>query len=254
MGGERKNWDQYVTNAEEIARTPGFTALKEQIVELAGDANGLVVADIGSGTGLLALELAPTAKKVWAIDISERMADYLKAKASSAEFANIETVVASAASLPLVDNSVDIVVSNYCFHHLSEEGKKRALEEVFRVLRPGGRFVFGDMMFNVSVVDARDRKLLVSKVRAILARGIPGIIRVAKNAFLFLTGRWEQPARSEWWSDALEAAGFEQVRVQALEHEGGVAAALRPAAGANAPVGLAGERAVEEIGSAAGQG
>ncbi|MBI2690449.1 MAG: methyltransferase domain-containing protein [Solirubrobacterales bacterium] len=228
MSGARKNWDQYVTNAEEIARTPGFRALKDQIVRLSGSVDGLTVADIGSGTGLLTLEMAPTAEKIWAIDISERMAGYLKAKASSAKFTNVETVVASAASLPLVDESVDVVVSNYCFHHLSEEGKRSAINEVFRVLRPGGKFVFGDMMFNVSVVDARDRKLLASKVRAILSRGVPGLIRVLKNVILFVTGRWEQPARSEWWTDALTNAGFSDVRVEALEHEGGVASAMRP--------------------------
>lgn len=228
MANAGKNWDQYVINAEEVARTPGFLALRDRIIDLAGVANGAVVADIGSGTGLLTLEVAPVAAKVWAIDISERMADYLNAKASSARLTNVETVVASAVSLPLVDSSVDVVVSNYCFHHLSNEDKVKALSEVGRVLKPGGRFVFGDMMFTVSLVDRRDRRLVVSKVRAIAARGVPGMIRVGKNALLLAGGRWEKPARSEWWSSAIRDAGFLDVHVEELAHEGGIATATRP--------------------------
>lgn len=228
MSSAGKNWDQYVINAEEVARTSGFRALKDRIVAMSGDFENPVVVDVGSGTGLLTLALADDAEKVWAIDISERMADYLRAKSSSAGFANVETVVASAVSLPLVDHSADVVVSNYCYHHLSDEDKRRAIDEAFRVLRPGGRFVFGDMMFAVSVTDARDRELLASKIRAIASRGLPGIARIMKNAALYATGRWEKPARSGWWEEALIDAGFSDVFVESMEHEGGVAAAVRP--------------------------
>ncbi|MGK2877618.1 MAG: class I SAM-dependent methyltransferase [Solirubrobacterales bacterium] len=228
MSSAGKNWDQYVINAEEVARTSGFRALRDRIVATSKDLESPVVADIGSGTGLLTLALAGGAQKVWAIDISERMADYLRAKSSSAGFSNVETVVASAVSLPLVDGSVDIVVSNYCYHHLSDDDKQRAISEAYRVLRPGGRFVFGDMMFSVSVVDARDRELLVSKIRSIASRGVPGIVRIVKNFVLYVVGRWEKPARSDWWASALVAAGFADVRVEPLEHEGGFAVAIRP--------------------------
>ncbi len=228
MASSTKNWDRYVSHAEEIARSDGFLALKDQILELVGDSDQLVVADVGSGTGLLTLAVAPDAQRVWAIDISERMCDYLKAKAGSAGLENVETVVATAVSLPLVDDGVDVVVSNYCFHHLSDADKHRAIAEAFRVLRPGGRFVFGDMMFKVSVANVRDRQLVASKVRAIASRGLPGLLRIFKNVALFASGRWEKPARSDWWEAALREAGFTDIEVQPLAHEGGVAACTRP--------------------------
>lgn len=228
MASSTKNWDRYVFHAEEMARSGGFLGLKRRILELVGDLNQPVVADIGSGTGLLTLAMAPDAERVWAIDISERMCDYLRAKASSAELTNVETVVASAVSLPLVDESVDVVVSNYCFHHLSDADKHRAMDEAFRVLRPGGRFVFGDMMFRVSVANVRDRKLIAGKTRAIASRGIPGLFRIAKNGALFASGKWEKPARADWWEQALHRAGFGEIDVQSLAHEGGVAACTRP--------------------------
>jgi ubiquinone/menaquinone biosynthesis C-methylase UbiE len=222
-----KNWNDHVADAEEIARSPGFVDLRDRIIELAEPASGDVVVDVGSGTGLLSLALAPRVSRVWAIDIAPAMTEYLRAKAASADLQNVDAVTASAVSLPLVEASADLLVSNYCFHHLSDGEKQRALAEAHRVLRPGGRLVFGDMMFRVGIHDARDRKVVKDKIRAMLRRGLPGVIRLAKNAIRFAGRRGEQPAPAEWWESALERAGFEQVETQVLAHEGGVARARR---------------------------
>ena len=223
-----KNWDAHVAQAEEVARGAGFGHLRDRILELAAPEADAVVVDVGAGTGLLALPLAERVTKLWAIDISPLMGEYLRAKAASAGLDNIETVTASAVSLPLVDASADLVVSNYCFHHLDDDGKRRALEEVHRVLKPGGRFVFGDMMFRVSVTDRRDRRVVAAKVRAMLRKGPAGVLRLLRNAMRLVGGRWERPARVEWWSRALSDAGFAGVTVAPLEHEGGIATARRP--------------------------
>jgi ubiquinone/menaquinone biosynthesis C-methylase UbiE len=50
----------------------------------------------------------------------------------------------SADALPYADATVDCVVSTLVFHHLALEAKRRALQEVYRVLRPGGRFTLAD--------------------------------------------------------------------------------------------------------------
>lgn len=187
------------------------------------------VLDLGAGTGLLTLALADRVARVWALDISPAMCSYLETKAASAGAENVETVVGSAVSLPLVDESVDLVVSNYCLHHLGLDDKLRALAEIHRVLVPGGHFVLGDMMFSVALTDARDRHVLSSKVKAMLRKGPAGVIRLVKNAVRILLARHERPARPEWWEDALLGAGFEDVGVEALPHEGGIGIGRKPA-------------------------
>lgn len=218
-----KNWDNHVAHAEAVARTEGFAHLRDLIVERAALTGEDVVVDVGSGTGLLTLAAAPRVAKVWGIDISPAMTDYLSAKAESAGLANVETAVASAISLPLVDGVADVVLSNYCFHHLADADKDQALLEARRVLRPGGRLVFGDMMFRLGRGSERDRQVVGDKVRAMVAKGPAGIARLAKNGLRYATGRWEHPAPAPWWEEALRRTGFTDVEVRVLDHEGGVA-------------------------------
>jgi ubiquinone/menaquinone biosynthesis C-methylase UbiE len=128
----------------------------------------------------------------------------------------------------LVDELADVIVSNYCLHELPHAAKERALGEALRVLKPGGRLVIGDMMFSLNPMQRRDREVVLDKLRQLARRGIPGIWRLVKNAVRLIAGRWEYPASADWWRGALERAGFEDVRIETLEHEGGIATALAP--------------------------
>jgi ubiquinone/menaquinone biosynthesis C-methylase UbiE len=222
-----KDWDQHVLETEELARTRGFRRLRDEILRLARPKADDVAVDIGAGTGLLTLALAPRVAKVWAIDISAAMLDYLTTKAASGELDNVEAAAATAISLPLIEDSASLVVSNYCFHHLSDADKERAIAEIFRVLRPGGRVVVADMMFRVQVGDQRSRRVIATKIHAVLRRGPAGVFRLLKNAVRLLMLRWEHPADSEWWRDLFERAGFADVEVHLLEHEGGIVTARR---------------------------
>ena len=186
---------------------------------------GDTVVDIGSGTGLLSLAFAAHAARVWAIDSSAAMNEYLRAKAASADLENIEAVLASAVSLPLIDGIADLVVSNYCLHELRRVDKLRALAEVRRVLKPGGRLVIGDMMFSLNPTHPRDRRVMALTLSRFARRGLPGVWRLAKNGGRLAVGRGEYPANATWWDEALSRSGFDQVSVEMLGNESGIASA-----------------------------
>lgn len=230
-----KNWDDHVLQADEVSQSAGFLALRDQILALAAPRPTDRAVDIGAGTGLLALPLAEQVSHVCAVDISGAMGDFLLARAADAGVSNVDFALASAVSLPLPDGEADLVVSNYCFHHLDDAGKDSALREVYRVLRPGGRFVFGDMMFQVSIANVRDRRVIAEKVRALLKKGPAGVVRLLKNSARFASRNWETPARADWWRAAMQRAGFVEVSVEPLEHEGGIAVGRRPADSPSSP-------------------
>lgn len=230
----RKDWDDHVPHAEEVARTPGFLGLRDEIIALADPRPDDMVVDLGAGTGLLTLAIARECRHVWALDISARMCEYLRTKGQSLGLENVDVATASAISLPLGDECAELVLSNYCLHHLREEDKRRALDEVLRVLAPGGRFVCGDMMFAATLRGARDRRIARAKIRSLLARGLPGLLRLTRGVIRQLGRERERPADAAWWEAALAEAGFADVDVRLLDHEGGIATARKSAGGESA--------------------
>jgi SAM-dependent methyltransferase len=222
-----KDWDRHVEHVEALATSSGFIALRDRILGLAVLGAGTRLLDVGAGTGLLALAAAGQVSHVVALDSSGAMCERLEQNRLRLGVENLETLQASATTIPLVEGSVDVVVSNYCFHHLDHSEKETALLEIRRVLRPGGRIVFADMMFDLRIRGRRNRAVVAGVTRRLLRRGPGGIARLARSALRLAVGRGEHPAGAEWWRGALKRTGFVDVSVAALDNEGGIASARR---------------------------
>ncbi len=103
---------------------------------------GLVVADVGTGTGVLALELAGLGCRVIAVDSSTAMLDAAARKIAEAGCGDIELREGDAEHLPLEDGEVDAAYAHMVLQYL--EAPEPAIAEMARVIRPGGHVVLID--------------------------------------------------------------------------------------------------------------
>lgn len=108
------------------------------------------VLEIGCGTGRFARAAAAAGHQVTAVDVSPVMLDYVAQKAREEGLEGIATQHAGFLTMDLPEGHFDAVVSTACLHHLPDLWKLMALENVYRVLKPGGQFFLGDVVFSDS--------------------------------------------------------------------------------------------------------
>lgn len=115
---------------------------EELILRLIGPVSGKRVLDVGCGDGVLSVRLAQAGADVTGLDNEPRMLAAARCRANEAGL-KVAFVKGDAQSLPFADSAFDIVVAVtvLCFVPVPP----RAVREMARVLRPGGRLVIGEL-------------------------------------------------------------------------------------------------------------
>jgi arsenite methyltransferase len=159
-----RSWAQALRYPEpELSRVPD-----ETVESFAGVANhwtlgrvepGEVVLDLGCGAGtdlLIAAQMTGPTGRVIGIDMTTTMLDRARQSAAAMDLHNVELHESLIETLPVDDESVDVVISNGVIDLIPD--KDAVLDEIDRVLRPGGRLQLADVIIHHEVSeDARKR-------------------------------------------------------------------------------------------------
>jgi ubiquinone/menaquinone biosynthesis C-methylase UbiE/DNA-binding HxlR family transcriptional regulator len=104
----------------------------------------LMIADLGAGEGTVSQLLARRAKKVIAVDNSEKMVEFGSSLARAHGVKNLEYRLGDLEELPIKKGEVDVAFFSQSLHHAQHP--PRALAEAFRIVKPGGRLIVLDLL------------------------------------------------------------------------------------------------------------
>jgi len=158
---------------------------RENLLDLVPWSGGETILDVGCGRGLLLLAAAKRTSAGRAIGIDIWQAKDQSGNCAKATLANamiegvqdrVEILTADMTNLPFPDQSFDLVVSHWAVHNLNaSQDRARALAEMARVLKPGGRVLLADIQFRVEYA---------SQLTALGFEGIRQVVSQPRDAIL----------------------------------------------------------------------
>lgn len=116
-------------------------------LDLAEAAPGEVLVDLGSGRGndvIKAAKLVGPSGMAYGVDFTARMIQVAEISRKKLRVENARFLEGEIHRIPLEDNSVDVVISNCTINHAEDKGA--VYKDIYRVLKPGGRFVVSDIL------------------------------------------------------------------------------------------------------------
>ena len=178
-----------------------------------------ILLDVAGGTGDIAFRAARATDRlrVHVIDINESMLRVGRTRKTAKRINNkIHFTAGSAENLPLPTHAVDFVSLAFGIRNMSS--RARALREIFRVLRPGGRFVCLEFSQKFLPFLEKPYTAYASAVIPRLGAGLAG----SHAAYQYLVDSIGEFPPPDLFADEIEAAGFSRVRFAPLS--GGIAA------------------------------
>jgi len=147
--------EQFSRQAIPFTEVPGHYDALQILLELSGVRGDDEVLDVACGPGLVACAFARQARQVTGLDITPAMIEQARERQQAQQLVNLDWTVGEADPLPYDDHRYSLVVTRYSFHHLLSP--TRALAEMIRVCRPGGRVLVADVAVDAEKSAAYDR-------------------------------------------------------------------------------------------------
>jgi ubiquinone/menaquinone biosynthesis C-methylase UbiE len=144
--GKLIHWAKYYDLVVQVIGLGQAGRLRRKTIDLANIRPGDSILDVGCGTGdltLLARERTGSAGKVNGIDASPEMIEVAQRKAARKR-SNVDFRVGLIEQLAFADGTFDVALSSLMIHHLPDDLQRRGLQELRRVVKPGGRLVIVD--------------------------------------------------------------------------------------------------------------
>jgi ubiquinone/menaquinone biosynthesis C-methylase UbiE len=196
--------DEFARQAETFDKFAELT--DEQVAARFGNALGEArrgnLLDVACGPGVVTAAIAPAATSVVAFDATEQMLEKAKARCARAGLTNVTFKHGDAEHLPFEDGQFDGVVTRLAIHHFAHP--QRALDEMFRVLRPGGVAVIVDVVSSEvaaesNLQNAIERLRDPSHVRMLPATELDN--GLTRAGFQILDHSiWDKPREFEEWT------------------------------------------------------
>ena len=186
---------------------------RQRLVRAVHDAQPSAVLDLATGSGDVAFALAdglPPGVQVAGMDFCQPMLDEaVKKRAANDRWADIEFMPGDGMALPLPDASFDAITVSFGLRNMADRPK--ALSEMRRVLRPGGRL----FVLEFSQPYFWFRPFYYAYLKFVLPL-VAGVVTGDRSAYEYLGGSIEQfPARAAM-SAEIQRAGFNTVRATPL--------------------------------------
>ncbi len=167
--------------------------------------------DVGTGTGDLVFEILDQSGNVLVdgIDPAEQMLAIARSKAAKRDIGDaVNFFAGDALNLPMESDTFDGIVSGFCFRNI--ERRQKALEEMRRVLKPGGMLVILEATYPESALIRLGYKLYAPMV-PLIGRMLGG-----GSAYKYLVDSIEDFPKPETVTDMFSAAGFSHVQYTPL--------------------------------------
>lgn len=138
--------ERFTRTAEQFAKFSLTTRVEEaaRLVELAAPRGTEHALDLACGPGTFTRAFAPRVKSILGLDLTPALLEQARAAGTAANLSNLLFLLGDATALPLADASLDLVICAYSLHHFAEPA--RAVAELARVTRPGGRAAIVDIV------------------------------------------------------------------------------------------------------------